>query len=100
MLGKAQSWNVRIDDSRLARAFVTIQLTPDSPAARHPASKSLENDLRDMCRTWTRPFARQRLPRCTAKPRPLGLLRRYGDAFPENYREAIAARARRQLDMR
>lgn len=83
--GKAQAWNVRIDDSRLARAFVTIHLTPDAP---NPDPVKLENDLRDLCRTWGDRL-RDSLNDQYGEAIGLTLLRRYGNAFPQTYREAI-----------
>jgi glutamate dehydrogenase len=83
--GKAQPWNVRIDDSRLARAFVTINLTPDSP---HPDPAKLESDLRELCRTWADRL-RDRLVEAHGEATALVLLRRYSDAFPEAYRETV-----------
>ena len=81
--GKAQDWNVRIDDSLLARAFVTIRLTPSSP---HPDLAKLENGLREMCRSWS-----DRLRDCLVaeygEAAALALLRRYGEAFPAAYRD-------------
>ena len=84
--GKAQSWHVRIDDSRLARAFVTIHLTPDSP---RPDPVKLENDLREMCRTWTDRL-RDSLVAAYGEAPALALLRRYGEAFPETYRDVVS----------
>jgi glutamate dehydrogenase len=83
--GKAQPWNVRIDDSRLARAFVTISLTPDSP---YPDADKLEEDLRELCRTWSDRF-RVSLVTAHGEASALILLRRYGDAFPEPYHETV-----------
>ncbi|MDE1901341.1 MAG: NAD-glutamate dehydrogenase [Alphaproteobacteria bacterium] len=84
--GKAQSWNVRIDDGRLARAFVTIHLTPDS---LKPDPAQLENDLRDMCRTWGDRL-RDSLVAAYGEASALALLRRYGDAFPQAYQDSIS----------
>ena len=93
--GKAHAWHVRIDDSRLARAFVTIHLTPDS---LHPNPVQLENDLREMCRTWVDRL-RDSLAETYGEATALALLRRYGEAFPEDYREAVPP-ARAVLDIR
>ncbi len=84
-VGKAEDWMVYIDDSMLARAFVTIQLTPASP---HPDMKKLETDLREMCRTW-RDRLRDALAAKHGEANALSLLHRYGDAFPATYREAV-----------
>jgi glutamate dehydrogenase len=83
--GKAQAWNVRIDDSRLARAFVTIHLTPDS---HHPETAALESGLRELCRTWVDRM-RDSLVVAHGEATALMLLRRYADAFPEAYRETV-----------
>ncbi|MDP9127137.1 MAG: NAD-glutamate dehydrogenase [Pseudomonadota bacterium] len=85
--GKAQDWNVRIDDSLLARAFATIRLLgPDSP---QPDVAKLENTLREMCRNWT-----DRLRDCLIQEygegMALALLRRYGEAFPVSYRDVVS----------
>jgi glutamate dehydrogenase len=84
--GRAEDWNVRIDDSLLARAFVTIHLSATSP---RPDLGKLEADLRDMCRGWT-----DRLRDCLVteygEATALALLRRYGDAFPVAYRDVVA----------
>ena len=77
--GKALSWHVRIDDSRLARGFVTIRLNPDSP---QPDPVALENEVRDMCRSWGDRL-RDALVDAHGEAAALALLRRYGDAFPE-----------------
>ncbi|MDR3451094.1 MAG: NAD-glutamate dehydrogenase [Alphaproteobacteria bacterium] len=83
--GKAQPWNVRIDDSRLARAFVTISLSPDSP---RPDSAQLESALRELCRTWAGRL-RDSLVEAYGEASALVLLRRYGEAFPETYCETV-----------
>jgi glutamate dehydrogenase len=93
--GKAQAWNVRIDDSRLARAFVNINLTPES---LHPDPAKLENDLREMCRTWSDRL-RDYLVDAYGEAEALVLLRRYGDAFPQSYRDSIPPQ-RAVLDVR
>ncbi|MDE2030012.1 MAG: NAD-glutamate dehydrogenase, partial [Alphaproteobacteria bacterium] len=93
--GKARSWNVRIDDSRLARAFVTIHLTPDSPK---PDAQKLENDLREMCRTWSDRL-RDSLSAAYGEATALALLRRYGGAFPQTYCETVPP-PRAVLDVR
>lgn len=83
--GKAEDWNVKIDDSQLARAFVTIHLTPNSP---HPDVVKLEDDLRELCRGWA-----DRLRDCLVaeygEATALALLRRYGAAFPDAYRDLV-----------
>ncbi|MFY9288820.1 MAG: NAD-glutamate dehydrogenase [Alphaproteobacteria bacterium] len=84
--GKAEDWNVRIDDSQLARVFVTIQLSAESP---HPDLTQMEKELREMCRGWT-----DRLRDCLVgeygEATALALLRRYGSAFPATYRDLVA----------
>ena len=84
--GKAEDPNVRIDDSTLARAFVTIRLVPDSP---RPDLGKLESELRELCRAWP-----DRLRDCLVaehgEASALALLRRYGDAFPASYRDVMA----------
>jgi glutamate dehydrogenase len=83
--GKAQDWHVRIDDSVLARTFVTILVPPSTP---RPDVDKLEAALRDMCRSWV-----DRLRDCLVneygEAAALALLRRYGNAFPSSYREAV-----------
>ncbi|HEU0118124.1 MAG TPA: NAD-glutamate dehydrogenase domain-containing protein, partial [Alphaproteobacteria bacterium] len=84
--GRAEDWNVRIDDSQLARAFVVIQLTPDSP---QPDLAKLEADLREMCRGWSDRL-RHSLVTEYGEATALALLRRYGDAFPASYKDLVA----------
>lgn len=84
--GKAEDWFVRIDDSALARAFITIQLTPTSP--RQPNIERIEADLREMCRSW-KDRLRDSLAAAHGEATALSLLGRYGDAFPSTYRESI-----------
>ncbi len=93
--GKALAWHVRLDDSRLARGFVTIRLSPDSP---HPDPAKLEAELREMCRTWSDRL-RDSLSASYGEAAALLLLRRYGDAFPDTYCEAVSP-AHAVLDIR
>ncbi|MDX2027466.1 MAG: NAD-glutamate dehydrogenase [Alphaproteobacteria bacterium] len=83
--GKADDWNVRLDDSLLARAFITLLLKPNSP---RPDVEKLETELREICRNWA-----DRLRDCLVKGHgeaaTLGLLRRYGEAFPLAYRDVV-----------
>jgi glutamate dehydrogenase len=83
--GVALSWQVQIDDSLLARAFGTIRLTPESP---HPDPVKLENDVREMCRTWPTRL-RDRLTEAHGEAGALALLRRYGGVFPKTYQNAV-----------
>jgi glutamate dehydrogenase len=84
--GKAEDWLVRIDDSVLARTFITIRLTT-SPAPQ-PNIKKIEADLREMCRSW-RDYLRDNLAEQYGEASALALLRRYGEAFTISYREAV-----------
>jgi len=83
--GKALSWQVRIDDSLLARAFGTIRLTPDSP---FPDLAKLEDDVREMCRTWTGRL-RDSLVESCGEAEALTLLDRYAAAFPKAYKDSV-----------
>ena len=84
--GHADDPNVRIDTSLLARAFVTINLTPASP---RPDPAKLEAELRELCRAWP-----DRLRDCLVaehgEASALALLRRYGEAFPSSYRDTMS----------
>ena len=84
--GKALDWHVRLDESRLARTFVTIRLTPDSP---HPDPAQLENEVRELCRTWAGRL-RDSLVAAYGEATALILLRRYGEAFPETYKDSVS----------
>lgn len=84
--GKAQDWNVKIDNSLLARAFATIRLSPSSP---HPDPIKLENELRELCRNWS-DCLRDSLVAEYGEAAALALLRRYGDAFPPSYRDVMS----------
>jgi glutamate dehydrogenase len=90
--GTAEDLNVRIDDSMLARAFLTIRLGPNAP---RPDLPKLETDLRELCRAWPDRL-RDFLVAEHGEASALALLRRYGDAFPSSYRDvtppAIALR--------
>ncbi len=79
--GRAQDWNIRIDDSLLARIFTTIELKPPYP---RPDIAKLENDLRELCRSWIDKL-RDSLITEYGEATTLALLRRYGDAFPVSY---------------
>jgi glutamate dehydrogenase len=83
--GTAQEWQVRIDDSLLARTFVTLTLPPTAP---NPDVAKIEEGLRDLTRSWS-----DRLRDCLVaehgEAAALALLRRYGNAFPASYRQAI-----------
>lgn len=96
--GTALSWQARIDDSLLARAFGTICLTPDSP---HPDLASIEQRVGEMCRTWTSRL-RDLLVKTFGEAPALALLSRYGNVFPKAYQEAVdpadAAHDLRHLD--
>ena len=84
--GRVQDPDVRIDETPLARVFLTVQLTAESP---RPDLVRLENDLRELCRAWT-----DRLRDCLAaehgEASALALLRRYGEAFPPAYRDVVS----------
>jgi len=84
--GKAQDWNIRIDDSLLARSFTTIRLMPPSP---RPNVVKLEDELRELCRSWS-----DKLRDCLiteyGEATALALLRRYGDAFPRAYSDVTS----------
>jgi len=83
--GPTENWNVRIDDSLLARVFVTIRINTSSP---HPDLTKLEAELRELCRAWN-----DRLRDCLVteygEATALALLRRYSDAFPASYRDVV-----------
>lgn len=83
--GVAVSWQARIDDSLLARAFGTIRLTTESP---HPNVAKLEQEVRAMCRTWTGRL-RDSLVEAYGEAEALVLLKRYADVFPKTYEENI-----------
>jgi glutamate dehydrogenase len=78
--GKVQDWHVRIDDSMLARAFVSLNI--NSPAL--PDTNKIEADLREMCRNWSDRL-RDNLAEAYGEATALALLRRYGNAFPDSY---------------
>ena len=82
--GEAEDWHVRIDDSLMARAFVTIRLTSSS---LQPDLAKVERDLREMCRGWLTRL-RDHLVTAYGEAPALALLRRYGNAFPVGYRDA------------
>lgn len=84
--GQAEAWNVRIDDSLLARAFVTVHLTSES---LHPDLVKLESDLKELCRSWPDRL-RETLVTKHGEATALALLRRYGEAFPPAYRDVIS----------
>jgi glutamate dehydrogenase len=81
--GKAEEPHVRIDESLLARAFITLRLDPSSP---RPDLFKLEDELRELCRAWTDRL-RDSLVAEHGEAAALALLRRYGDAFPPAYRD-------------
>jgi len=83
--GQAEDYNVRIDDSQLARAFVIVRLGPNSP---RPDLARLEADLRELCRAWA-DHLRDYLIAEHGEASALALLRRYGDAFPPAYRDVV-----------
>ncbi len=86
-VGKILTWNVRIEDSRLARVFVMLRLTSNSP---HPDLDKVESDLREMSRTWSGRL-RDSLVEAHGEAAALALLNRYVYAFPEAYRETVSS---------
>lgn len=84
--GKAEDWFVRIDDSVLARAFITIQLNATSP--HDPDLEKIESGLKGMCRSW-KDRLRDALAVVHGEASALSLLGRYGDSFPASYRESV-----------
>jgi glutamate dehydrogenase len=85
--GKVQDWNVRIDDSVLARIFMTIKLDVNSP---HPNTAKLETSLAEICRSWNDGL-RDHLVVEYGEATGLALWRRYRDAFPSSYKDAMSA---------
>ncbi len=85
--GQSDGWQVRIDDSIMARVFVVIRLDPTVPY-KEPDLAKLESDLRELCRAWSDRL-RDSLAAIHGEAAALALLRRYGDAFPVTYRESI-----------
>jgi glutamate dehydrogenase len=83
--GKAGDWDVRIDDSPLARAFVTILVKPHSP---RPAHEVLETNLRELSRGWSDRL-RDQLVTEYGEAMALAVLRRYRDAFPLAYCDVV-----------
>ena len=83
--GKAHDWNVRINESLLARLFVTITTTPNAP---QPDLTAVESGLREICRSWTDRL-RDALTVDYGEAQALHLLNRYGDSFPLAYQDNI-----------
>ncbi len=85
--GHVTDQNIRIDDSPLARMFLTVSIMPDSTQPDHA---KLEAQLREICRSWTDRL-RDGLVAQHGEVQALNLLRRYGAAFPSAYRERTNA---------
>jgi glutamate dehydrogenase len=83
--GKSGHWHVRIDDSPLAWAFVTIYLPPAAP---RPDIAKLESELRQLGRGWTDQL-RDCLVAQYGEATGLALLRHFATAFPLSYRDTV-----------
>jgi glutamate dehydrogenase len=90
--GRITDQNIRIDDSPLARLFMTVAI---GPASRKPYRDALESDLREICRFWP-DMLKDSLMDAYGEAKTLSLLRRYGEAFPPAYSDVtpIAAATR------
>jgi glutamate dehydrogenase len=83
--GKASDWQVRVDDSVLARVFLTISTASPTP---RPDIAKLEASLREMARSWYDRL-RDSLSATHGEGVALALLGRYGHAFSPAYRDNI-----------
>ena len=83
--GTTEDWNVRIDDSLLARVFVTVRLGSKSV---RPEISELESALQGMSRSWADRL-REALTTVHGEATALALLQKYGEAFSPAYRDNI-----------
>ncbi|MEJ0063439.1 MAG: NAD-glutamate dehydrogenase [Alphaproteobacteria bacterium] len=85
--GTAENFNVRIDDSPLARVFMTVTTTPGAVPAVD--LQALEEELRDIARPWSDRL-RDQLYDVFGDGAGRILVERYHAAFPQTYREATS----------
>jgi len=85
--GKTTTLNIRIDDSALARVYLTIEVHPGSP---QPYQMALEAELREMCRSWPDRLLDSLLA-THGEDKAHALFARYGEAFPRAYSDATDA---------
>ena len=83
--GHAEDWDVQIDESLLARVFVTIRLSAASP---RPDLATLESGLRELSRSWSDRL-RDSLTVIHGEATALALLKKYAEAFSASYQENI-----------
>jgi glutamate dehydrogenase len=86
--GSIKNVNVRIDDSPLARVFISVATTPGTTP--NIDQNALEEELRDIARAWSDRL-RDHLYEVFGDSAGRTLAERYNTAFPLSYREAGAA---------
>jgi glutamate dehydrogenase len=87
--GSSVDFQTRIDDSPLARLFLTIATKPDTAL---PDQQKLESELQELCRGWS-DLLHEALVQRHGEFNGLKLFRRYEHAFSPSYRDAIPAAA-------
>lgn len=85
--GTVKNVNVRIDDSALARIFISVATTPG--AVPRVDLAALEDELRDLARPWSDRL-RDHLHTVFGDNAGRNFAKRYADAFPLTYREGAA----------
>ncbi len=85
--GKMTMLNIRIDDSPLARVFMTIEIQPD---LKFPNRSLLEAELREICRSWPDRL-KDSLMVAFDETQARHLFTRYGEAFPHPYTDATSS---------
>lgn len=83
--GSGAQFQTRIDDSPLARVFLTINTTDKAKA---PDVKKLEQELKQLSRSWS-DLLHEALVKWYGESKALEFFKRYNSAFPAVYRENI-----------
>ncbi len=84
--GNMSLLNIRIDDSPLARVFMTIEIQPD---LKIPDLAVLEAEICEICRSWP-DHLRDNLLLAFDDHAAYRLFLRYGEAFPHPYKDSTS----------
>ncbi|HUK60937.1 MAG TPA: NAD-glutamate dehydrogenase [Stellaceae bacterium] len=87
--GHVDTFSTQLDESVLARVHFILTL-PTTPVAVDQAA--IERDLAEAARSWSDQL-QDALTQALGEEKGLALFRRYGAAFPSDYRERFAAAA-------
>ena len=88
--GDTVDYTARVTESVLARLHFVVRMPPGRPLPEVDAAE-VERRLVEATRSWTDDFAEALVDQC-GEESAARLLRRYGSAFPEAYKEDFPAR--------